>query len=116
MKAISIVIMIGVLSIAIGCATSESRSIAKAEIISSLESGSRTTTYIALWTLEKNGFTVPKIDFDKSYVEAQPQLRQLTAELAQLSQSKLSELDKSLKYHWQIYSPIWSEGGQGWER
>ncbi len=116
MKANIIFVMIGLVSIAGGCGPSVAPSAAKAEIVSSLESRNRATTHVVLWTLEQNGFSVPQIDFEKPYHVAAPQLQQLSEELADLPPSKLSELDESLKYHWSIYSPIWFEGGDGWER
>ena len=88
----------------------------QARIISHLESRGRTAAYLALWTLRKNGFDVPDIQFNKPYAEAQPKLRALADKLRQLPASKLTELDESLKYHTRIYSPIWSSGGEGWEQ
>ncbi len=116
MKAISIFITISLVAIAGGCNTSTSPSITKPEIISSLESGSRTATHIALWTLRDNSLSVPKIDLEKPYLEARPKLKHLTEDLERLPESRLLELDKSLKHHWSIYSPIWSEGSHGWKQ
>ncbi|MFC1601188.1 M56 family metallopeptidase [Candidatus Sumerlaeota bacterium] len=88
----------------------------KSDIISTLESRSRSGTYVALGALRQNGFTVPTIDFDKPYTEAQPELKQLTAKLTQLPKAKLAELNQSLAYHWRIYSPIWMTGEHGWKQ
>ena len=112
----TILMLVSLIMIAGGCETSKAPSAANAEIISSLESQSRTTTYVALWTLEQNGVSIPEIDFEKPYDSATPQLKQLAEELAALPQDRLSELDESLKYHWSIYSPMWSEGGNGWKQ
>ncbi len=89
--------------------------LSKPDIVNWLGSGSRTYTYIAIWTLRKNGFNPPKIDFGKPYVEAEAELEQLIAELSLLPVSKLSELNKSLEYNSSIYSPIWPHGEHGWK-
>ncbi len=92
----------------------QSQSTTKPEIISALESGTRTRTYVALWTLRRNNFAVPQVDFNKPYSAAEPELQKLVQQLAQLPQAELAKLDESLKYHWKIYSPIWSRGARGW--
>jgi hypothetical protein len=99
-----------------GCATPNPHTVADSEIISALESGSRTSTHIALWTLKNNGFTIPKIELEKPYAEARPKLKRFAAELLRLPKSKLSQLDESLKYHGSIYSPFRFEDGQGWKQ
>jgi beta-glucanase (GH16 family) len=87
----------------------------QAAIISHLESRGRSATYLALWTLNTNGFDVPDIQYDKPYAQAQPKLGKLADQLQQLPASKLAELDQSLRDHTSNYSPIWSSGGEGWE-
>ncbi len=122
MRQLSITTM--VLLAALGCRSDtddtsdipEPASVAKAEIIVALESPGRTLVYIALWTLEKSDITVPTIDFDKPYAQAQPHLKLLAEELSRLPDSRLAELDKSFAYHRQIYSPIWTKGEKGWDQ
>jgi beta-glucanase (GH16 family) len=88
----------------------------EAKILWSLESGNRTDTFLALETLGKNGFTVPKVQFDKPYADAWPKLRKLADELRRLPASKLADLDKSLKQHWTIYPSIdWPIAAAGWK-
>lgn len=83
-------------------------------LLASLASKHRNATNIALWTLRKNGFSLPKIDFTKPYHEARPKLEALIAQLKGLRPSKRAALDSSFRHHLNIYSPFWWGGGKGW--
>lgn len=101
--------------LALGCTTTKPPSIAKGELVSALESKHRNAVYIALWTLDKNKYGVPEIEYKKPYSQAQPKLRKLVQMLEQLPEDKLAELNKSFKYQRSIYSPIYGpENIAGW--
>jgi hypothetical protein len=82
-------------------------------IIRTLFTRDRNAVHVALWTLDKNGIpTVPAISYDSPYSEVQPRIQAVGDYLRTLPQDRLAELDKSLTYHWNFYSPIWSS--QDW--
>ena len=115
MKTHTVILLAGLMAIVGACDPAPTSDADQAQIVSSLGSRNPTTVHIALWTLEKNGFDVPDIDFEQPYTEAGPQLKELAEQLADIPQAKLTELDKSLSDHREIYSPIGFEGGDGWE-
>ena len=84
-------------------------------LIGALESKRRNATYVALWTLRQNNYTVPDIDFDRPYSESQPKLKKLAEMLQKLSENELAKLEKSHKYYSTIYSPMYGPGQKGWD-
>ncbi|MBA4386358.1 MAG: hypothetical protein C0404_00145 [Verrucomicrobia bacterium] len=101
--------------IALGCSTVRQDAVPADGIIPALQSRSRNTTRIALWTLEQNGFIVPVVFYEKPYAEAKPALNQLVENLQQLPAPKLAKLDGSFKYYQGIYSSVFHKGGNGWK-
>ena len=99
----------------IGCSkTGPSRN--EYKIISSLASKNRNEVHVTLWTLEQNGLVVPaEIDFESPYEDNRKHLQHVSNELAKLEPATLADLDKSLEYHWSIYSPIWDPSSANWE-
>ncbi len=88
----------------------------EAKVLWSLESGHRTDTFLALAALKENGVTVPEIQYEKPYAEAQPKLQKLADEIRRLPASKLAELDKSLKHNWATYPSMdWPIAAAGWK-
>ncbi len=78
-------------------------------IIRTLAARDRNAVHVALWTLQQNGITnFRAISFDAPYSVVQPTIRNASETLKALPDERLSALDQSLRYHWQIYSPIWS--------
>lgn len=79
-------------------------------IVLALGARDRNAVHVALWTLQQNGISdFPPINFDMPYSEAWPKIQAARDSLETLPREKLSALDRSLAFHWQIDSPIWSD-------
>lgn len=89
--------------------TGKSAVIKEHAIIRTLATRDRNAVHVALWTLQQNGITnLQTISFEAPYSEVQPRIQSACESLKVLPDERLSALDQSLTYHWQIYSPIWS--------
>jgi hypothetical protein len=85
------------------------------EIIESLRSRDKNVVHVALWTLRQGGVAVPRqIALDRPYRASEPHLRELVRRLSRLDAAELEALDRSLRYHRRIYSPIWGPGSDRW--
>lgn len=85
-------------------------SVESADIVQSLREKDRASVHVALWTLRQNGMLFPdadSVDFNASYSESSTVLKSIADELEKSSPDELASLNKSLNYHWGIYSPIW---------
>lgn len=77
-------------------------------ILRALDRRDRNVVYVALRTLQNNGFTFPQgVRFDLSYAEARPQIKAIRAEVARYPEETLTTLDQSLSEEFPRYSPIW---------
>ena len=78
-------------------------------IVQTLAARDRNAVHVALWTLQQNGISnPPAVSFEASYSEAQPKIQAVRDFLETLPDERLTTLDRSLAYHWQVYSPIWN--------
>jgi hypothetical protein len=96
--------------LASGCTSSALEKAVHGGIVHGIESRDRNTVRVALWTLQSNGFDIPEIDFDGPYSEAEPKLKRLVDQVARLPAARLRKLDKSYRYHYTIYSPVFADG------
>jgi hypothetical protein len=103
------------LSVTIGCQQStEPRP--EHKIITSLGSRNRNEVHVTLWTLEQNEISVPEgILIDGAYQDSKLYLHELAIDLANLNETRLTELDESLAYHRKIFSPIWGPDRDKWD-
>ncbi len=84
-------------------------------VVSALLSRNVNYTYVALLTLRKNGFSVPEVDIDKPYCQAQPELLKLARMVRQLPRRKQGELDESFRADMMCHSPYFGSPADGWE-
>ena len=107
-------ILIALLMLNVGCSVPPHRlqpaANEKHAILETLVTRDSNAVHVALWTLKKNGIPIsPEIRFDSPYSEARPKIQALCEHLQAFAEARLNALDQSLAYHWQIYSPIWSD-------
>ena len=105
-------IVVALLILSAGCSSQpdfwKSAATKEHAIIRTLATRDRNAVRVALWTLQQNGITnFEAISFDAPYSEVQPRIQSVCELLKALPDERLSALDQSLSYHWQIYSPIW---------
>jgi hypothetical protein len=104
--------LIGLLIITAGCSSPARPATSAASrehtILTTLAARNRNAVHVALWTLEQNGIQLTEnVSFDSSYSEARPRIEVIRKYLRALPKTKLTVLDRSLAYHWCIYSPVW---------